>query len=788
MCAVRTPFQKHIQTALDDPILQSALDANAERRLAALDAAFAGLPEGREALRRQAHAMRRGVVENLEALLAQFLQRVQQNGVIVHRAADSAEAVGVVLEIAKQHGAQRVAKAKSMVSEEIHLNAALQQAGLEVVETDLGEYIIQLRGEPPAHIITPAVHLTRAQVGQTFTEQLGIPYTDDIATLTTAARRVLRRVFLEADLGISGVNAGVAETGTLALVTNEGNGRMCTSLPPVHVALMGMERLVPTLDDLALLLKLLPRSATGQNLSVYTNLIHSPRRPGDPDGPLERHLIVVDNGRSRLPGAPLADALMCIRCGACLNACPVFRELGGHAYRGAQGQVSPYPGPIGSVISPGLFGVAAFGHLARASTLCGACKEACPVDIDLPRLLLELRAMGADGKNYRADTHNYRADGKDDQAAPFSERAEMQPAETWPKSAPGVGEGRSGPPQRQANAAPTPPRPLWPGQRAPAAWGLRLFLTLFTWAAISPRRYRLAQKAAGLFSRLAGRRGGLVMPAFTGWGLSRNFPVFAQRPFTEEFALRVAQRDEEADSGFAAAPGEEGSARLPGAAAAPLPAAAAAVVGSPAAGLDRAAAAQAAPHAPPPLAGELDSAAGPSPAPSAVDLNASFAQALTALGGQVVLCRSSDLAEAVMASLRARQVMRLQAWADDCLPPGLGQTLRAAGFEISDRLDPDAPVGLTGALLGIADTGSVLLTGGPGRALTASLVPPVHFCVLPADRLTPDLPSALRHPQVGRASSAVIISGPSRTADIEMTLTIGVHGPGELVVFVMQDD
>ncbi len=232
--------------------------------------------------------------------------------------------------------------------------------------------------------------------GQLFQKFLGLPYTEDIPTLTAAARRVLREVFLTADVGISGVNFGVAETGTLCIVTNEGNGRMVTTLPPVHIALMGMERLLPTFEDLALMLSLLPRSATGQKLSVYTQLLQAPRREGEVDGAPERHLVILDNGRSRLRNSPLRDSLYCIRCGACLNACPVFREIGGHGYVGSDGSIAPYSGPIGSVISPGLLGLQQFGQLAQASSLCGACKDACPVDIDLPKLLTRVRAGGTE--------------------------------------------------------------------------------------------------------------------------------------------------------------------------------------------------------------------------------------------------------------------------------------------------------------------------------------------------------------------------------------------------------
>ena len=404
---MRHEFRNRIRQALADSNLQTALDNNAQRRKDGRLAAFASLPDYQERCQR-AHAIKADVIAHLDEYLARFIEKVTANSIIVHRAADSAEAVNIVLEIVRnlpqrnegrEDSSQEirvhsrssvvasplVAKSKSMVSEEINLNHALEAAGIRVVETDLGEYIVQLRGERPSHIITPAVHLRRQEVGQLFAEKLGIPYTEDIPTLTNTARRVLRDVFLTADVGLSGVNFGVSETGTLCIVTNEGNGRMVTTLPPVHIALMGIERIVPTLDDLALFLSLLPRSATGQKLSVYTSLIHSPKRITDPDGPLERHLILVDNGRSRLLASPLREALYCIRCGACLNACPVFREIGGHAY------VSIYPGPIGSVISGALVDPQ-FANLAQASSLCGACREACPVDIDLPGLLLRVRS------------------------------------------------------------------------------------------------------------------------------------------------------------------------------------------------------------------------------------------------------------------------------------------------------------------------------------------------------------------------------------------------------------
>ncbi|HBY08793.1 MAG TPA: hypothetical protein DEH22_13805, partial [Chloroflexi bacterium] len=379
-----TPFHTRIRTALADENLQAALDKNAEQRLAARAKAFGSLTEDLQTLRQRAHAVRAEVIASHEYYLQEFIAKAQNNGFIIHRAADAAAARQIVLEIAQKHGAKLIAKSKTMVSEEIELNRAFEAVGIQPVETDLGEYIVQLRDEPPSHIITPAVHLRRADVGQTFHEKLGIPFTDDIPTMTEAARAALRQTFLNADIGLSGVNFGVAESGAICLVTNEGNGRMVTTVPPVHIALMGIERLVPTFDDLALMLTLLPRSATGQLISVYTQIVRGPRHADEIDGASERHLVLLDNGRSAIRGTPLNDTLLCIRCGACLNACPVFREIGGHAYVGSNGQHTTYPGPIGSALSPALFDAQIFGPLAQASTLCGACKEACPIDIDLP--------------------------------------------------------------------------------------------------------------------------------------------------------------------------------------------------------------------------------------------------------------------------------------------------------------------------------------------------------------------------------------------------------------------
>jgi L-lactate dehydrogenase complex protein LldF len=276
-----------------------------------------------------------------------------------------------------------------MVTEEIELNVDLEAIGWKVVETDLGEFIVQLAGAKPVHIIAPALDRTRQGIGQLFNDHLGVPYTEDPGELTEIARKHLRPIFLSARVGITGVNFGVASTGSIVTVTNEGNGRLTSTAPPVHIAVMGVERLVPGPSELGVMLEVLARSATGQRLSVYTNVITGPRRANEPDGPDRLHVVIVDNGRSRLLGGEYEEVLACIRCGACLNVCPVYRQVGGLSYG------SVYPGPVGAVLSPALFGLETHGDLPYASTLCGACLEVCPIGIDLPRMLLALRREAA---------------------------------------------------------------------------------------------------------------------------------------------------------------------------------------------------------------------------------------------------------------------------------------------------------------------------------------------------------------------------------------------------------
>jgi len=367
-----------------DRELHRKLESASARHLehfAEVRAEFSPYEDERAAARR----IKEDAIARLDELLIELTKKLEARGCKVFFAATAAEARDYITAAAKQAGAKRVVKGKSMTTEEIALNPALATAGIEVIETDLGEYIVQLRNEPPSHIITPAIHLSKEDIGALFRDKFGTEYTDEPEKLTAEARARLREIFLSADLGVTGVNFAIAETGTLVVVENEGNGRMSSTLPEVFIAVMGIEKVIPKLADLPHFLEILARTATGQKLTTYTNFINGPRRHGEVDGPREMHVVILDNGRSAMLADPvMREALYCIRCGACLNVCPVYRHIGGHAYR------SPYPGPIGSIVSPNLIG-GATAQLPFASTLCGACKEICPVKIDIPRLLLHLR-------------------------------------------------------------------------------------------------------------------------------------------------------------------------------------------------------------------------------------------------------------------------------------------------------------------------------------------------------------------------------------------------------------
>ncbi len=389
MTAAATPsrFRENIAAALGDERLRG-LSPHVQSLIAARAEAAARLPEF-EALRDSARAIKDHALAHLDLYLEAFERKATEAGGQVHYARDAAEATATIVDLCKAHGAKTVVKGKSMVSEEIGLNAALDRAGIAAVETDLGEYVVQLREERPSHIIAPAIHLTRKDYEAAFRRaHRDLPADRDLSQperLLAEARAILRAKFLAADVGITGANFLVAETGAAIVVTNEGNGDLCQVLPKVHIVVASIEKVVPTLNDVAQILRVLARSATGQGMAVYTTAAVGPRRPGDPDGPEEWHVVLVDNGRSAMLGGPFRDMLRCIRCGACMNHCPVYETIGGLAY----GWI--YAGPMGAVLTPSLIGVAEGGALATASTLCGRCEAACPMRIPLPALLRQWR-------------------------------------------------------------------------------------------------------------------------------------------------------------------------------------------------------------------------------------------------------------------------------------------------------------------------------------------------------------------------------------------------------------
>jgi L-lactate dehydrogenase complex protein LldF len=462
-------FHARVQSALKDAHLQEAYRSSTLRLYTHRLQAVSEVP-GFERLRDRAQALKRQVMEHVDYYLAQFADNIERRGGYVHWAATREEACGIVREIATRAGVSEIVKAKTMVSEEIELNSALEAAGIRPFETDLGEFIVQLSGEGPAHIVAPAMHLTRHDVSDLFVKHIGCEPTDVPEQLTAIARRALREKFARAGMGLSGANFAVAETGTIVLIENEGNIRFSTTAPRVHVALVGIEKIIPRLADLGVFLRLLGRSGTGQKLTVYTSLLTGPRRPGE-DGPEEMHVVLVDNGRiATLANEKMREALYCIRCGACLNTCPVYRKIGGHAY----GWV--YSGPIGALVTPQFLGLNKARELPFASSLCAACRDACPVKINIPDLLLQLRA--------------------------------------------------------QAQEQTKTPRP--PGSPI----GERTAMRLWAWAMKRPWAYTLGSRLARLGQRLFARHGWIQKVPFfplSRWTEGRDLPALAPKSFRERW-------------------------------------------------------------------------------------------------------------------------------------------------------------------------------------------------------------------------------------------------------------
>ncbi|MGO9735907.1 MAG: LutB/LldF family L-lactate oxidation iron-sulfur protein [Desulfomonilaceae bacterium] len=381
-------FRDNARRAIENPTLRRAMRHATESFRHKRSDAIVGIPF--EEWREQASELRRTVIGDIKGYVDEFAVNATKRGAIVHRVKTAGDARDLIGAILKDNGAKNIVKSKSMVTEEIHLNKHLENLGLRVIETDLGEYIIQIAGETPSHIIVPAIHKSREQIGRLFCEKLSCDFSDDPTVLTNTARKILRQEFLTADAAISGANCYIADTGSIVLFTNEGNGRMVTTLPPLHIVVTSIEKALPSIENLPLLMRLLPRSATGQTLTSYLSIITGTRMPGAATGAKQLHIVLLDNGRSEIAKGPYREILKCIKCGACMNVCPVYGMIGGHAYD------STYPGPMGVILSTLLNGIENAHPLLDATTLCGACAEACPVKVPLLKLLYELREMRVD--------------------------------------------------------------------------------------------------------------------------------------------------------------------------------------------------------------------------------------------------------------------------------------------------------------------------------------------------------------------------------------------------------
>ncbi len=673
---MRDNFHDYIQAALADSNLQKSLDLNTEYRASKRISAFSEL-QNTDELQNRAREIRKDVIENIDVYKLKFVSKLEENGIRVFMAADGREACDYIQKISREKGAKIVAKSKSLVSEEVGLNRALSNIGVSVIETDLSKYIAQLHAEEGEHVPLPSYTLRREDVASLFQRKLGVDYSTNLEDIFCAARLALKEVFFSCDIGISGVNFGVVDTGTICLVTNEGNGRMVTTLPRVHIALMGVERLVPTLEDLTVFLKLLARSTSGQKQVSYVTMLQGSRWGKEPDGPDERHVIMVDNGRLEMAKSELAEGLFCIRCFACLNVCPVYREIGGAAYG------SVYPGPFGSIVSPGLFGIDNFGHLACASTLCGACRDACPVKINIPLLLLRIR------NSYRKTNNR--------------------------------------------------------------SFVLRKAMQIYSWFMLSHVRYSAIQKIAAFASKFFPRRNGwitkLPMP-ISGWTKTRDFPPFSSNPFRS----RVIHNIPKTVDLIMETTGQSKTIR---------------------------------PSYPDEISEKISK----------------FKTELESLGGSFCLCDKNEMNKKIIEHLKALEVSNIIAWKSNNHITKLLEEFRNAGIGILDDFVPynepgvresryyklsTAEVGITGAIAGFADTGSIVLPSAEGQSQISSLLPQTHIVILSRDQIFETMEEWLS--QGGRrvyenSSNVCIVTGPSCSGDIEITFEKGLHGPREVIVY-----
>lgn len=692
-------FYRNSEAAVADDALRTALSRATAKFVEARAEAIAAFP-GFAAAREEGARIRRETLDNLDRHLSRFIAEASRRGAAVHVARDAAEARDIAARIAREEGVRLAVKSKSMAAEEVGLTYGLQAAGIEVVESDIGEFIVQLAGEPPSHIIAPAVHKSRDQVFRLFREKVGEPPSDGIPDLVRTACGKIREKFLAADMGVTGANFLCADTGSVVLVTNEGNGRMGTILPRVHLAVAGIEKVIPGLSDLPVFLRILPRSATGQTISAYVSVLTGNRRAGDPEGPEKLHILLLDNGRTGILQGKYRDILQCIRCGACLNACPVFRCVGGHAYGGV------YPGPVGSVLTPLLDGLSDGGPLPNASTLCGACAEACPVKIPIPELLLELRG--------------------DER-----ERGLKTPAEVL---------------------------------------GIKGYAALMSRAGF----LEAVERFVGVLSLLLYKDGKVPWLPFglSGWTARRDFPAPSPQPFRKLWKNRRGIRPwttpQSADTGEPEPPGppQDRNEEL----------------------IERVAAA---------LRGR-QGAAKPVPAAEArVGSNdesvriVRFRERFEAQGGSFLRGPSLEPLLPVLAeTLRLAGVAGLFHPPDDAFARQVAEAIAPFGpFPIvppeEARRGGAGYAGVQTAESAIVETGSIVQTSAGGKTLLPGLVADVHIALLSPEILVDRLDDSLSPFREDPPRNISFLTGPSRTGDIEQTLTVGAHGPKKAIAVLV---
>lgn len=658
--------------------VQRATGGLIERRAAAV----ALVPEW-ESLRHTAHDVRLDGILHLDEYVEQAENAIRAAGGHVHRARDAAEANAIVVDIARKHGVKTVVKGKSMATEEIGLNQALEQAGIRPVETDVGEFIIQLAGERPSHILGPTLHMTKEEIAELFSRTLGVNASPNPVHLTQIARAQLRQEFLRAEMGITGANFVVAETGTVVLLTNEGNGRLCTTLPDLHVAIAGIDKIIPDWNALDVLLRLLARNATGQKMACHTSFITGPRRAAAENGPREFHLVLLDNGRSRIRQDPVArETLLCIRCAMCLNVCPVYNQVGGHAY----GWV--YSGAIGAILSPQLLGMQVARDLPFASTLCGACADICPVKIPIPQILLHLRRRVVEGD---------------------------------------------------------------PVERATAPTATRVGGKLVAATVNAPWLYELGSQLVKLAQRPMRR--GDWLPALPSplsrWTQARPLPAFDAR-FHRWWKHRSAALSED----------NEGNQRH----AAPMP-------------------------DPTPIGRDENRNPVPgSEADSPDDIDALLAE-ISRLSGKAYRLREQAIDRALKEMVEREQIKTaVIGGVEDLAGLNLAARLRAFGVKIvSPQADKatlgQTDLGITAIDFALADSGSLGLLSSPDQPRMISILPRVHLAIIRRSALRPSLTQLLIEARHERY--LVLITGVSRTSDIESNPVLGAHGPQALYVWAL---